>query len=294
MSTFDEMAEHILAEIASYVKNQESVTVLMADATSSDTVFQVEDVAALSKGTIEIGDELVYIRTVSQTESNMTAMTGGRGWRATSASPHPAGTLVRNNPTFPRSFVKRAINDTIKSLEIPAIKTVDFEFDGTTFAYPLPLGAEHVTGVSWDLPDVSAVWQRLTNYSLDRNYIVEGELLPRVAVVLGEAPMPGRTLRIQYTTNGTPLESGDDFTDSGFEESVEDVVKYGAMWRLVSTLETGRVSGTTVSGDALDSKMSSGAAMAAARYLYQLYTVRLEEERKRVLNKLQQSISYAR
>ena len=114
MSTFAEIVEDTLAEVSSYVKNQEAITVLTQTATDSDTTLTVDDANSLSRGIVEIGNELVYVKSVNATAGTVTILPGGRGWRGTTAAAHGLNTILRNNPTFPRDQIRRAINDTIQ------------------------------------------------------------------------------------------------------------------------------------------------------------------------------------
>lgn len=294
MTTYNELVEQTLSEVSSYSRNQESITVLLADVSSTDLELPVDSVTALSKGLIEVNDELMYLKSTDATESIANILTSTRGFRGTQATAHAAGSIVRNNPIFSRTQVKRAINDTIKSMMLPVIKNYEFTFDGTTFAYPLPADADDITGVSWDTPDTTGIWAQLTDWYVDKHYFVDGDLKPRRALVLREAPMPGRTVRVQYSGDPTMLEEGDEFVDTGLPASCEDVVRYGAMWRLVSTIDPSKIVARTPSADLVDQPVQAGTGVNVSRYLYQLYTVRLEEERRRVLDDYQHIINYRR
>lgn len=290
MTTYNELVEQTLADVSSYSKNQESITVLLEDIESSDLDFVVDSVSVLAKGVIEIDDELMYLKYTDATESKVNVLSNTRGFRGTAAAAHKVGAIVRNNPVFTRTQVKRAINDTIKAMNFPVIRSYDFVFDGTTFAYPLPYGADDITGIAWDTPDTTGIWAPITEWYVDKNYDGYG----RRALVLREAPMSGRTVRVQYTGDAVPLEEGDDFESTGLPSSCEDVVRYGAMWRLVSTVDPGKLIARSPAADLVDQPVQAGTGVNVSRYLYQLYTVRLEEERSRVLNDYQQIINYRR
>lgn len=296
MSTFAEMVEDTLAEVSSYVKNQESVTVLLEELAADGEIFTVDDASSLSKGIVEIGDELVYLKSVNKNASTGTVLPGGRGWRGTTATVHPVHTIVRNNPTFPRDQVKRALNDTIRGIDLKAIGSHEFEFDGVSYAYPLPVNFSDVTGVSWNAPDTTEVWPIIRRFRVDRNWRVEGEPnTVRSAIVLNEFPMPGRTVRVQYTKDATPLsDPTDEFTDTGLPSSAEDVIRLGAMWRLVSTIDSGKVTAMTPSADLIDSPVSAGQSTSVARYIFQLFSVRLAEEKARQQDNYLSIIQYAR
>lgn len=291
------MVDDVLAEVSSYVKNQESITVLLQQIDSDDETFSVDDASAISKGIVEIGDELVYVKSINQTAGTGTVLPGARGWRGTTAATHAVNTIIRNNPTFPRDQVKRAINDTLRGIDLMALGSYDFEFDGVTYAYPMPTDFENATGVTWNAPDTTDVWPVIRRFRVDRNFRVDGAPnTVRAALVLNEFPMPGRTVRVQYTKFPSAMAAGsDDFvTTTGLPASCEDVIRLGAMWRIVSTVDPGKVTAVTPSADLIDSPVSAGQSTTVARYLYQLFTVRLAEEKAKQQDNYLSIIQYAR
>lgn len=297
MSTFTEIIEDTLSEVSSYVKNQEPITVITQAANDSELTFTVDEAGSVSRGLVEVGEELVYVKSVNKTSGTFDVMPGGRGWRGTTAASHGINTIVRNNPTFPRDQIKRALNDTIRGIDLRALGSHDFEFDGTTYAYALPLDFQDVTGITWNAPDTTEVWPVIRRFRVDRNYRVDGAPnTVRNALVLNEYPMPGRTVRVQYTKYPTPLSAAsDDFaTVTGLPESAEDVIRLGAMWRLVSTIDPGKVVAMTPSADLVDTPVGPGDSTSVARYLYQLFSVRLAEEKAKQQDNYLSIIQYAR
>lgn len=297
MSTFGQIVEDTLAEVSSYVRGQESITVLLQSATDSDTTFTVDDTSALSKGIVEVGDELVYLKSVNAQAGTATVLPGGRGFRGTTAAAHGVNTQVRNNPIFPRDQIKRALNETIRAIDLRAMASHEFEFDGTTYAYALPTDFQDVTGVAWDAPDTTEVWPLIKRYRIDRNFRVTGDASTvRSAIVLNEFPTPGRTVRVQYAKYPTELSTtADDFvTVTGLPASAEDVIRLGAMWRLISTVDPGKVVARTPAADLVDSPVPTGESTSVARYLYQLFTVRLNEEKAKQQDNYMSIIQYAR
>jgi len=297
VSSFLEMVEDTASEVSSYVRNQESITVLTQAVNDSELTLTVDDASAISRGLAEIGDELIYVKSVNTTAGTITVIPGGRGWRGTTATSHGVNTVLRNNPTFPRAQIRRALNDTIRGIDLRAIDSHEFEFDGTQYAYALPTNFQDVTGVAWDAPDTTEIWPLIKRFRLDRNFRVSGDSSTmRTAIVLLESPMPGRTVRVQYAKFPTALSSdGDDFVSvTGLPASAEDVIRLGAMWRLVSTIDPGKVVAMTPSADLVDSPVPSGESTTVARYLYQLFTVRLAEERANQQDNYMSIIQYAR
>jgi hypothetical protein len=283
MATLNQLTEQTLGEINGYVRNQESVTIALNTVDGDDLSITVDDAATISKGIIEIDDELLYVKK-SIAASGTLSILGtsanpvGRGWRGTTATSHVSGSVVRNNPLFPRTQAKRAILETIKGMNFPVIKETNFDFTGSQYAYPIPAEVVDITGVSWELPDATGVWALIKRWRIDTNYYDEDTDTYGQAIVLNEAPMAGARINVQYTAYPTTITDSQELTVSGLPASCEDVVRLGAMYRLLSTVDPGKVIATSVSADALDQPVSAGASTTAAKYLFQLYSVRLAEE----------------
>jgi hypothetical protein len=283
MATLSELVEQTIAEVGSYIKNQDSITVITSSIAANDLTIAVDDVKSLSKGVVEIEEELLYVKK-SIADSGTIEIIGiagnptGRGWRGTTATSHVSGSIVRNNPLFPRSQVKRAVLETIKGMTFPVVTNETFEFNGSDYSYVMPDSLVDITGISWDVPDSTGVWQIIKNWRLDTNYYDPDTETTKQALILKESPMPGRNVRVQYTKYPTTITNGQDLTASGLPSSCEDVVRLGAMYRLLSTVDPGKVTAVSVSADALDQPVAAGASTNAAKYIFQLYSVRLAEE----------------
>ena len=294
MSSFEQMVEDTQSDVSSYVRNQESITVLTQAVNSTATTLTVDDVSQISRGLVEVGDELVYVKSVNKNAGTVEVLPGGRGWKGSTAASHSVNTLIRNNPLFPRSAVKRALNDTIRGIDLKAIDNFTFEFDGTKYAYLLPADFNDPVGVSWNAPDTTGVWPLIKRYRIDRNYLDDDSATEGSAIVLLEFPMPGRDVRVQYTKYPTALTDGDDFSDTGLPASAEDVIRLGAMWRLVSTVDPGKVVAMAPSADIVDAQNRPTYGSDVAKYIYQLFSVRLAEEKAKQADNYMSIIQYAR
>jgi hypothetical protein len=299
MATLNQLTEQTLGEVNAYVKNQESVTIITSATTAGDLTMLVDDPSALSKGIVEIDDELVYLKKVFPNTGTIQALgtagnVVGRGWRGTTATSHVTGSVVRNNPIFPRNQVKRAILETIKGMNFPCITNYTFTFNGADYSYLMPDAMEDIVGISWDVPDSTGVWQLIKHYRVDKNYYDTDTATIKQALILNESPMPGRTVNVQYTKFPTTITDNQELTVSGLPASCEDVVRLGAMYRLLSTVDPGKVVATTVSADALDTPVQAGASTSAAKYIFQLYTVRLQEEISKQQANFLNTIQYTR
>ena len=116
------------------------LTATLATTTStiaSPTILQLAG-ADLGKGTIEIGEELLWVDSFDRIANTATVSPYGRGYLGTTPSTAAAGTRVIISPTFPRYVVKRAINDTIRALgsSIFAVKQTTFTYNAAAVAEP--------------------------------------------------------------------------------------------------------------------------------------------------------------
>ena len=299
MATLNQLTEQTLGEMSSYVRNQESVTIITGTVTATDLSITVDDTKALSKGIIEIDDELLYVKNTIESSGSVlilgaVANPTGRGWRGTASTSHVAGSIVRNNPIFPKSQIKRAIQETIKGMNFPVIANETFTFNGSDYSYVMPSALVDITGVSWDVPDSTGVWSLIRRWRLDTNYYDTETEVSGQALILNESPQPGREVRVQYTKYPTIITDDQELTASGLPASCEDVVRLGAMYRLLSTVDSGKVAVTSVSADALDVPVPAGASTSAAKYIFQLYTVRLSEEISKQQANFLNTIQYSR
>jgi len=292
MSTLNQMVDQVLADMQAYVRTQDSLTSLTNSIDAVTLSFTVDDPAAIAKGLIEIDEELLYVRRVNQTTAVVDIIPAGRAWQGSTATSHAASAIVRNNPLFPRIAVKRAINETLTTLNLYAVKSTTFTFDGSTMIYPLPLDCVDVTSVSYQSQDSSGRWPTIMNWRPDQNYWPEDSLVPRYGIELMECPPAGRTVRVQYLAQGAAITSGQEFTLSGLPSTAEDLVRLGAMYRLVSTIDPGRLSAMNPSADSQDQPVPVGRASDVSKYLYQLFNVRLQEEKQRQTDLLVTVIHY--
>lgn len=297
MATLNELVEQTVGEIGAYVKNQESVTILTQGVDADDLTLTVDEAESLSKGIIEVNQELMYAKKSLKASGTVQILgtagnPAGRGWRGTTATSHPVGSVVRNNPMFPKSQVKRAILETIKGMNFPVLKNETFTFNGSDYSYVMPDSLVDITGISWEVPDGTGVWDLIKRWRLDTNYLDNGQT--KQALILNEAPMSGVAVRVQYTSFPTVITDNQQLTASGLPDSCEDVVRLGAMYRLLSTVDPGKVTATSVSADALDQPVAAGASTNTAKYIFQLYTVRLAEETAKQQDNFLNIIQYKR
>lgn len=104
MSTLNELIDSVQSTLHGYAQDQEQYASLYAPAGATDLTLTVsaETAGEISRGLIEVDDELMLVQKVSQSDGVVTLLPGGRGFRGSVAATHSAGALVVNNPKFPR------------------------------------------------------------------------------------------------------------------------------------------------------------------------------------------------
>ncbi len=254
--------------------------------------------ANLAKGIIEIDDELIWIDSFTKSNNTLNVIPGfGRGYQGTSPAPHSQYAQVTLAPTFPRTSIKKAINDTINSLypSLWAISSYTFTFNASVTTYALPDDVEDVLYISWQTTGSSQEWLPLRRWRLD-NFANSATFNTNATLNIYDNVQPGRTVQVYYTTTPDTLENNsDDFADvTGLPESSQDVVTLGAAYKLLSFVDSGRISLTSAESDLADSKIPSGAGANNSRYIYALYQQRLNEEALKLQDKFPIRLHYTK
>ena len=230
----------------------------------------------------------MYVDSYDRVANTATVAPFGRGFYGTTAATHEKDTRVIISPTFPKYVVKRAINDTIRSLgaNLYAVKSTSFTFNAAVSTYAFAnLNIKNILYVSWQSIGPTKEWIPIRKWDLDANanpeafgYVTGTDTVQ--TITLGEAPIAGRTVKVIYATNPTAFTTNSDVytTTTGLPESTRDVVVLGASYRLLTYLDPARASQVSPQADETDSKRPYGASGTATKQLYALYTQRLQEE----------------
>lgn len=285
MSTFGELTEQTLLQLYGYTTLQDQSTYLTAGVNASATTLGVGDVASVSRGVLEIDDELMWVDSINTQQSTLTLPPYGRGFRGTTADSHATGARVTSSPMFPRSAVKRAINDSIRAVfpDLFGVGTTTIMFNPAVSTYSLPAGSLDVLQVSWQSIGPSREWLPVRRYRVDKN-ADPTTFTSGVTVSLYDAIVPGRNVRIVYTKQPTALSAAaDDYvTVTGLPASTEDVIRLGAAYRMVPFFDSAHLSGMSAEADFSANQRPVGSSAQLGRFLLQMYQVRLAEETKRL------------
>ena len=285
MTTFLDLINETNLALTGYTNRQDQATYLInTDLSASALTFQVADGTVLTRGLVEIDDELIWVDSFDRTFNTATVPAYGRGFRDTVATVHKVGTRVTIAPSFPRSVIRRNLNLAIDGVYPDLFGTyyTTFNWQAARTTYQLPQEAIDVLGCSWQTIGPSREWLPVRHYRVDRM------AYPLVwnsgkTISIREGIIPGRPVMVTYTKKPTPLQyDTDDFTMSGLSDSAREVVILGAAYRTAMYLDLGRVPAATAEADAQQGTDPIGSATNIGRVLQQMYQQRLLVEVRRL------------
>ena len=284
MPTLSEMIDEVRSNLQGYTLRQDRITYVANPGGINTTQLNIKVGSSvnLAKGIIEIDNEIMWIDSFDKATTTLNVIPGfGRGYMGTAPAPHAEYAQVTLSPTFPRVVIQKAINDTINSLypKLFAMFSTVFQFNAAQVAYPLPPTARDVVFASWQTVGPSKEWLPINRWRVDRMANVAA-FDTTATINLYEKIMPGRNVQVWYSSlPQTMTNQTDDFVAvTGLPASCQDVVVYGACYRLLSFLDSGRINLTSAEADLADTKNPSTAGSASSRYVFALYQQRLMEE----------------
>lgn len=283
MTTYSQLVDQTLVMLTGYTQRQDQATYLTANLSASALTFTVAQGAVLSRGMVEIGDELIWIDTFDSTTNTAYVAPYGRGYRGTTAATHDSGDRVTIAPTFPRSNVKQFINDAIAGVypDLFAIKNTQFPFVAVRTTYMMPSDLIDAQQVTWQTIGPSLEWLPVRHYRVD-NMAAQSAWPTGKTLSVYDAIVPGRPINVTYTCKPSTLQyDSDDFCETGLPESAKEVIIFGAAWRAVSFLDLGRIPAQAAEADAIQANDPIGSGQSASRLLFQMYNQRLQIEQRK-------------
>ena len=199
-STFANLVDEVLLNLNGYTMRQDRTTHLTDNLTDSGLSLALGSVSNIGKGVVEIDDELIWLDTYDRVSNTATAAPYGRGYQGSTAASHTINTKVTIAPTFPRISVKRAINDTIKSVfpQLSGTARTTFSLTATQSTYALPADVEDVLAVSWDTPGPTGEWLPVRKWRQDTNANTTTYATGQT-ISIYDGITPGRTVQVAYT-----------------------------------------------------------------------------------------------
>ncbi len=293
--TFANVVDRVKQQLLGYTKDQASVSYLTVAATATDTTLTVDPSTStnLSRGLIEIDDELMLVKSYDRTSGTVTILAdvNGRGVDGTVAATHAENAIVTSDPRFPRARIKEAINDTILGLypDLWVFDQEEFPYIAARYEYPIPADVDDVYKVTVNTIGPSGVWFPAQSWRFNpMASTTVGQVKPTPTptgktIQIYDRIVPGRNVRVSYTKSPTVLaDNADDFTESGFPERYVDMVTYGAVWRLLPAYEAGRLQQGSIEATERAPLVPTSAASQASQFFLALYSKRLNEERTRL------------
>jgi hypothetical protein len=291
-TTFADLKNEVYGHAYGYARDQEQVTYLSVGINAIDTTATVADVNQLSRGIVEIEDELVWVLSKNTTSNTIVIAPWGRGYLGTTAAIHSANVRITSNPRFTRQMISRAINETILSVypSLFGIGQTTFTWNASTTTYALAAAADRVLSVEWELPGPSNEWATVRRWRELLSF--DGGVNE---VTINDGIVPGRTVRVNYAKKTSELSlDADLLTATGLAESCRDVIVYGALARLIMMSETGRLQSRAIESSESLEDVPPGTATTTGRRLYEMFQLRLAEERNRLLQRYPPAVHLTR
>ena len=286
---FLDLISETQAHLRSFVRDQEIATHLTADMDDEQVTAVVNDATLVSRGRIEIGNELIWVDKSDKDANTLEIPPYGRGMDGTAAESHTSGTRVIVAPLYPRRFLKDTINQTIKQIGsslygVEQLEAVTYR-DGE-FKYELPAHARDVLSVKVTDPDWVDDVTFLRNWVFDKNAPASVSTTGKALYLYDDWIGGGINLTVTISRDPAPLVNDeDDFTDTFLPESASDLPVLGAAARLLSTsdsydLQTRSIEANTINANS----RNTTPAQDQSKYLQALFMQRMDEERLRLLN----------
>jgi hypothetical protein len=278
MPSFSDLVDETQISLSGYSQRQDQATFLTADMTDSQLTLTVADAGSLSRGLIEIGDELMWIDSFDRGTSIATLSPYGRGFRSTQRSPHKAGDRVTVSPSFPRDIIRKQLNNSISGVfpDIFGVFYTTFQFISSKNTYELPSEADEVLAVSWQTVGPTQEWLPVRQYSMNKNAFV-GAFNTGKTITIFDGIVPGRTVHVVYSRQPQEmLLPSDDFESvTKLPSYAKEAVVLGAAYRLVSFMDSGRLPAESAEVEQIDQQTPIGSGGTVTRALFQLYQQRL-------------------
>ena len=285
-TTYGNIIDDVASSLAGYTMRQDRATHLTADINSTAVSLPLADVSNIGKGVIEIDEELLWLDSYDRISSTAAVPPYGRGYQGSTAAAHTNGTKVTIAPTFPRTTIKKAINDTIDAAfpNLFSVATHTFAFNSARTTYSIPANVESILYISWQDVGPSGEWLPVKSWNHDPLANASTYATNNTVSLYDRQIIPGRTVQVYYTKKPATLSSVSDVfeTTTGLPSSCKDVIVYGAAYRLASFIDPGRLNYQSADADQADSKIQYGSGASTARFLLALYQQRLTEESKKL------------
>lgn len=305
--TFNDIVQRVKQQLLGYTRDQAAISYLTQPMTTSDITFSADPdtVTALSRGLVEIGDEMMLVKRYDRV-SGVATLFGtaatSRGVEATVPATHAIGDLITSDPRYPKKRIKEAINDAILGMypSLWVFGEYEFPWQAARYEYPLPADVEQVYKVTTNTIGPSGVWFPNTSWRFNpQASVTPGQVKPtptptgKSLQIMRDYIVPGRNARVIYTKSPSTLNADADLlTSTGFPERYVDLITYGACFRLLPAYDAGRLQQQSIEATERAPLVPPGSANNASQYYLGLYQRRLNEERDRLFELYENYITF--
>jgi len=299
MKLFGEMVEETAGYLRSFVRDQEISTHLTKPIQGAPGASKVvvADAGVVSRGRIQIDDELIWVDKVDRNTNSLEVPPYGRGMDGTSAADHESGTRVIVAPLYPRKFLKDTLNQTIRQVgaQLYGVEQLTLKANRMNFRYELPSYVRDVLTVMTSTNRYYSDPTYLRDWTFDKSAPLNVSTTGKALYLYDDWWDYNNDLTITVSRDPMTL-TGDfqPFSDTFLPESAEDIPVLGAAARLLATADSYDLQTRAVEANTLDSKVSASAAQQQSKYLQALFMQRLDEERMRLLNATNNRARYQR
>ena len=297
MPSFSDLVDETLIALSGYTQRQDQSTYLTAAMTDTQLTMTVSDAAVLSKGLVEVGDELMWVESFDRSTNVATIAPYGRGFRSTQKAPHSIGDRVTISPSFPKDVIRKQLNNAVTGVfpDLFGVFYTTFSFISSQNTYELPSEADEILQVMWQTTGPTQEWLPVRQYSINKNAYV-GTFNTGKTISVYDGIVPGRTVHVVYSRQPQELYlPSDDFEDVTYLPAyAKEPVVLGAAYRVAGYLDVSRLPGQTAEVDQIDQASPIGSGGTVTRALFQLYQQRLTVASKRQQEDFPIRIRYGR
>jgi hypothetical protein len=297
MPSFSDLVDETLIALSGYTQRQDQSTYLTVAMTDTQLTMTVSDAAVLSKGLVEVGDELMWVESFDRSTNVATIAPYGRGFRSTQKAPHSIGDRVTISPSFPKDVIRKQLNNAVTGVfpDLFGVFYTTFSFISSQNTYELPSEADEILQVMWQTTGPTQEWLPVRQYSINKNAYV-GTFNTGKTISVYDGIVPGRTVHVVYSRQPQEMYlSSDDFEDVTYLPAyAKEPVVLGAAYRVAGYLDVSRLPGQSAEVDQVDQASPIGSGGTVTRALFQLYQQRLAVASKRQQEDFPIRIRYGR
>ena len=285
-STYSDIINETLLTLSGLTALQDQATSLTNNMLAGDLTFVTNGTVQLSKGLVEIDDELIWVDSWSSLNNTAVVAPYGRGYRGTTATTHSIGARITLAPTFPRFNIERNVNAAIDAVfpDLYGIGTTTFSFSPAITTYAIPADVINIISVAWQTVGPTKEWIPIKEYrtdlTADPTTWATGKTISLYSPIVA-----GRTVSIRYQNKPPMLTNQSDVfeTITGLPSSCREVIVLGTAYRVAAILDLGRISAVAAEAAAIGGQGTNpvGTGANMSRMLKQMYQDRLLVEVRR-------------